>query len=167
MVQDAQQAMQKAGAQLQAAAKAMTKDQPPGQHPPGQPTPAPSNPALQQAKQDMMNAQNALQQAALQMQQAAGAMQQQAAASQPPQQDKGPPSDPSGTPDAQASKDGNRKGGDATVRAGTRPGSPGWDAAMSERGRVQLGQDADRAFPPEYAKRLEGYYRRLGNEEER
>jgi hypothetical protein len=122
--------------------------------------PGKSSAAMQNAKQEMMNAQAALQQEAQQMQQAASQMQ--AAASQQMQQAMQP-----GNPPPQKTlglSEGNKKEGDTTVRRGAGQSGAGWDAVLSGRDRVKFGQDAERTLPPEYARMVEGYYRRLASE---
>lgn len=115
---------------------------------------------MQDAKQQMMNAQTALQEAAQQMQQESRAMQQQAA--QQMQQAGNKPSKPKSSKNP--SQQGRRDEGDTSVGGTSRKDDKGWDAAMSARERVKLGQDSERALPPEYSKLVEGYYRRLARE---
>jgi hypothetical protein len=154
--QEAEDAMKKAQSHLEAEEKSMGGGQPP------QP-PSKDKSGMSAAKKEMMNAQAALQQMAGEMQQAADQMRQGA------EQGKQEAADPNAKPPSQSMEGarGLHNRGDPTVRMGERRASAGWEAAMSERGRVQFGQDADRMFPPEYAKMLEGYYRRLAAEKNR
>jgi hypothetical protein len=111
---------------------------------------------MQAAKKEMMNAQAALQQMASQMSQSAQQAQQ-------AQKDSKPSSEKDSKPSSQSAK-GEHNRGDPTVKLGDKVNSRGWEAEMSERQRVKFGQNADRVFPPEYAKLLEGYYRRLATD---
>jgi hypothetical protein len=150
--QEAEDAMKKAQSQLEAEEKAMGSGQPPQQ-------PPKDSSGMPAAKKEMMNAQAALQQMASQMSQSA----QQAQQSQKGPKDSKPSSEKDSTQASQAAK-GEHNRGDPTVKLGDKVNSRGWEAAMSERDRVKFGQNADRAFPPEYAKLLEGYYRRLATD---
>jgi hypothetical protein len=150
--QEAEDAMKKAQSQLEAEEKAMGSGQPPQQ-------PPKDSSGMPAAKKEMMNAQAALQQMASQMSQSA----QQAQQSQKGPKDSKPSSEKDSTQANQAAK-GEHNRGDPTVKLGDKVNSRGWEAAMSERDRVKFGQNADRAFPPEYAKLLEGYYRRLATD---
>ena len=150
--QEAEDAMKKAQSQLEAEEKAMGNGQQPQQ-------PPKDNSGMPAAKKEMMNAQAALQQMASQMSQSA----QQSQQAQQAQKDSKPSSEKDSKQANQAAK-GEHNRGDPTVKLGDKINSRGWDAAMSERDRVKFGQNADRVFPPEYAKLLEGYYRRLATD---
>ena len=150
--QEAEDAMKKAQSQLEAEEKTMGNGQQPQQ-------PPKDNSGMPAAKKEMMNAQAALQQMASQMSQSA----QQSQQSQQAQKDSKPSSEKDSKQANQAAK-GEHNRGDPTVKLGDKINSRGWDAAMSERDRVKFGQNADRVFPPEYAKLLEGYYRRLATD---
>ena len=151
--QEAEDAMKKAQSQLEAEEKAMGNGQQPKQ-------PPKDNSGMPAAKKEMMNAQAALQQMASQMSQSA----QQSQQAQQAQKDSKPSSEKDSKPSAQSAAKGEHNRGDPTVKLGDKINSRGWDAAMSERDRVKFGQNADRVFPPEYAKLLEGYYRRLATD---
>ncbi len=150
--QEAEDAMKKAQSQLEAEEKAMGSGQPP-------PQPPKDGSGMPAAKKEMMNAQAALQQMASQMNQSA----QQAQQAQQAQKDSKPSSEKDSKQAEQGAK-GIHNRGDPTVKLGAGVNSRGWEAEMSERDRVKFGQNADRVFPPEYSKLLEGYYRRLATD---